>query len=364
MNKTKLTLAILLAAAVGCSKTYVVPAPEPDPNGKEPNAAVMSFGGQTRLSGTKSTFDPTVDGQLLWSSTDQLAVYSFKSGESSPSAKDLCDIDLNGVGSTDADFTPQNVTTPAGWVGGAASSTVYNFYSFYPCTSSVPTPSGTGVKVNVSGSQGGTPESIVGNYQVCWGKTQKTAAQVISTALVDFAFTPVTTLLYVKFVLVDAIQVEEETIPCASTATIKSIDITSSDLAITGDMTLDLETGAVTLSPATDDTRHVRVTLSSPVAVDNSGVDTFWIPVVLAPSTSGTGTLSFSVVTGQGDTYACSAKSFPADGFKAGTRYYISRKFGIPLDNSADAFYTDAGNAWYIDTVVDDGAYTDAGNAW
>ena len=195
-----------------------------------------------------------------------------------------------------------------------------------------------------------------GRYHICCSEqVTMTGATIAKNKSVRFAFSPVSSMVRLRLV-VDATSDVTETY-------IKQVSIAASGAPLTGDCTLTLADGTLAPAETSTDRNVLTVNLTVPVKITRTAEDNPYIDFVILPGAP-TGSITFSAITSDNVRLTMKAKTAPADGFAAGTRYGIDRDITMKLDdNTPDGAYIDGGSAWESQ-VDNDGAYTDGGFAW
>ena len=339
MKKIQSYIILLLslsAIVAGCAKGGAV-SPRAD---EEP----LTFTGSTVS--TKATFSDEDDGTLVWSSYDNLGVYSFDANTSALVHSGFAPITWR----TGNDAVFASSEGRSAWAGSAADLTFCAYYPqmFAPESSCV----GGKVALTLPTAQSGE----FGRYQICYASTDLTAAALTEGyEPVNFEFGPVTSMLRVKPVLkgtsaVDAIYIKQLTIKIAD------------NRPIVGACELTLSNGSLS---AAGGSSTVTVTLTNAVRITKDTAENPFFTAILLPAVTGNSVLSFYVVDENGTKYTMANKLSPAR-FLPGVRYSLEREFLVSVVNgdTPDAYYIDGGNGWDYEPVVEDGAYTNAGFGW
>jgi hypothetical protein len=336
--KNKLSIILLLSLSVfaGCAKGGA-DSPRVD---EEP----LLFTGSTVS--TKATFSDEDDGTLVWSSYDNLGVYSFDTGSSALVHSGFAPISWR----TGNDAVFASSEGRSAWAGSA---TNIKFSAYYPQMFAPESSCVDGrVALNLPNAQSGE----FGKYQICYASTSLTAAALTEGyEPVNFEFAPATSMLRVKPVLkstsaVDAIYIKQLTIQIAD------------NRAIAGSCELALSNGSLS---AVSGSSTVTVTLTNAVRITKDENRNPFFTAILLPAATGNSILSFYVVDENGTKYTMANKLSPVR-FLPGARYSLEREFLVSVVNgdTPDAYYIDGGNGWDYEPVVEDGAYTNAGFGW
>lgn len=339
--KKILAIALIGFAAVSCSKEGAsVP-------GDTAQEGLISFSAAAPVA-TRSYF-PGSAGTMYWDTYDNLGVYALKEGILQ--AQDFCAIAPASAGTNEATFTPRNILYTAEWTDNSADE--YTFCAYYPQTAApAATYSDGKVLLKIPAVQTGE----FGRYHVCCSEpVAMTGATIARNKSVRFAFSPASSMVRLRLV-VDAASDVAETY-------IKQVSMAASGAPLTGDCTLTLADGTLVPTVVSTDRNVVTVNLPEPVHITRTAADNPYIDFVILPGTP-TGSITFSAITSDNVRLTMKAKTAPAGGFAAGTRYALDRDISIKLDdNSPDGAYIDGGNAWESE-IDNDGAYTDGGFAW
>jgi len=335
-NKLNIILLLSLSVFAGCAKGGA-DSPRVD---EEP----LLFTGSTVS--TKATFSDEDDGTLVWSSYDNLGVYSFDTGSSALVHSGFAPISWRA--GNDAVFASSEGRSA--WAGSA---TNIKFSAYYPQMFAPEAPcTGGKVALNLPSAQSGE----FGRFQICYASTDLTAAALMDgNEPVNFEFSPVTSMLRVRPVLkgtsaVDAIYIKQLTIKIAD------------NRPIVGACELTLSNGSLS---AAGGSSTVTVTLTNAVRITKEVSENPFFTAILLPAVTGNSVLSFYVVDENGTKYTMANKLSPVR-FLPGARYSLEREFLVSVVNgdTPDAYYIDGGNGWDYEPVVEDGAYTNAGFGW
>lgn len=305
---------------------------------------------------TRSYF-PGTSGLMYWSSYDNLGAYSFKgTAFNNAIVSDLCTIQSASVGTNEGKFTPKNFLKASAWFGSSASaSDTYSFYAYYPESGAAATYNNGTVLLNIPAAQTGE----FGRHQICSSEAVSMSyADVQKDKYVRFAFSPVSSMIRVRLVLTDDSNVDE--------LFIKQLSVSAKNATLCGNCTLTFPNTLTAAATSTGTTHSVSVSLSTPIKITKDVDANHYIDFVILPTSAGlTGSLEFAAYSIDGTRFTIKAKEHPADGFAAGTRYFLDREISVKIntDDSPDSFYVDGGSAWDGE-VENDGAYTDNGTAW
>lgn len=238
--------------------------------------------------------------------------------------------------------------------------TKYRFYGYYPqptAPASTYSEARGGVLLEIPAAQTGE----FGRYQVCSsGMVEMRKAEIVKNKMVRFTFAPVTTLLRLRLYL------SAQTDASIREAYIKQVILTGTDLGsnLTGGCFLSFGDGTLTSTETTGTRNRITVTLPAPVKITREKEECGYVDFVLLSTGAGNGRLSFDARLQDNTKLTVASKDAPAEGFAAGSRYFLERAVTIVLsDDSDDASYVDGGDAWES-KVDNDGSYTDAGYAW
>ncbi len=347
--KKALAVALIGFVAISCSKGE-----SSDPQGPASEEDRILF--TAEAPSTRSYF-PGTSGLMYWSATDNLAAYAFKGTDTNSAiVSDLCEITAESVGTNEGKFMPKNFLFASSWFGtDAQTSDTYSFYAYYPESNAPATYNSGAVLLSVPSAQTGE----FGRHQICSSAlVSMPYADVHKKRYVRFAFSPVTSLIRVRLVLSADSDVEE--------ATIKQLALTAGGSNICGNCTLNFPSNTLAAATTSEGSTHmVNVSLSTPVTITKKAEKNPYIDFVILPTAETSGTIKFVAYMQDGTKLTIASKNVPADGFKAGMRYFLDREIAVKIDKDTtpDASYIDGGFAW--DGAVDnDGAYTDANTAW
>ena len=262
---------------------------------------------------TKTTLSGST---LYWANGDGIAVYEYLSGTLKQS--DRCTTTST---STTGSFTPvtsakqQNTS----WMTatGAASES-YDFYSYYPASGSIASPSAGAVTLtNVAASQAGTLAGI-GQYLICYGSDTKSRSQIAAGTYPAFAFEPNVAIIHVTLTNNTG----------ASLSNFRDFTVTADgSTGIVGDASLNLSTGVLTPSAST----KAVSSSASASSFANSATKEYYFAVM--PSATAT-KLSFSAsaTNASSETYSLSMADYSLNGGIFGGYIY-----NIPVSVSSAA---------------------------
>ena len=279
---------------------------------------------------------------------------------------DFCGIEAGSVGTNEGTFAPRNFLNVSSWTDGTDSgvndNTTYDFYGYYPETGtseSTYSESDGGVLLNVASAQTGE----FGRHQICSsGKVTMNKGDITKNKMVRFTFAPLTSLIRLR------LSISSDSHASFEDAYIKQVtlDAKTSQSNLTGSCFLAFKEGAngtLTSKESAGSRTQINVTFASPVHITRQKEQNGYIDFVLLATGANTGDMHFEVRTLDGQKFTFEVPA-PADGFAAGTRYYLDRLVTMDLKpESDDATYVDGGNAWE-NNIDHDGFYTDAGEAW
>ena len=274
---------------------------------------------------------------------------------------DYCTIEAGSVGSNEGTFTPRNFLNAASWAGKDTDGddTKYTFYGYYPetgTTQSTYSAAEGGVLLAVSSAQTGE----FGRYQICSSSAvQMSKSEVTKDKMVRFEFHPVTSLIRLR------LTISSDSHESFTEAYVKQVlvEAKESTTNLAGKCFLTFKDGTLVQTSDAGTSKQINVTLPSPVKITRTQAENGYIDLALLATGADTGNIAIEVRMQDGSRFSFTVPA-PAQGFAAGTRYYLDRLVTMELKpESDDATYIDGGNAWE-NNIDHDGFYTDAGEAW
>ncbi len=260
--------AFVLLALAGCNKEEaLVQEPfSPTEGQKETSFAFTSHVGEI----TKVTIG--TDNRLFWSADDQIAVSNYK--DDGRIQTDVASLS-GGEGTSLGTFSPDNHTTNSDWyLANDVNSQIYNFYAYYPGTSTVPTDQ----VVNVSVSDTQKQSLGFGKYIVSYAAASISKSALASGTAPDFSFAPKNALLKLTLCNNSAIPVKISSLQIASSAN------------MAGDATLNLGTGVLSSGSSTS----ITYTFSNPIEIAAGGVASDPVYLSLLPCAPGSLTVTLN----------------------------------------------------------------------
>ncbi len=311
--KTRYILpAFVLLALVGCNKEEaLVQEPFSPAEGQKETSFVFT----SRMDEiTKVTIG--TDNSLYWANDDQIGVSNYKGAARIQT--DVASLS-GGEGTSLGTFSPDNHTTNSDWyLATDVNSQTYNFYAYYPGTSTVPTDQ----VVNVSVSDTQKQSLGFGKYIVSYAAASISKSALASGTAPDFSFSPKNALLKLTLCNNSAIPVKISSIQIASSAN------------IAGDATLNLGTGVLSSGNSTS----ITYTPSAPIEIAAGGVASEPVYISLLPCAPG----SLTVTLNQAG-FKYTVADITLDTVESGHVYAkeatissVSRELAIPNSNTTD----------------------------
>lgn len=273
---------------------------------------------------TKAIISNVYDGQMVWSSYDNLAVYSF-SGETALHSGQAV-INPEDVDFVSAGFTSTDPTST--WFG-AAENAVY--YAYYPQTSApIPSISAGKVALSIPSNQDGE----FGKYQICWAAS-KEYSKAEAEEGVSFAFAPKTSVLRTRLTLAEACEVDE--------VNIVQLIITIPEVVAVGSCTLDMFNGNIAVGEGGS---VITIDLDTPVTIYKIKDSNPTIDCALFPIASNGKTINFHVVT-EDDEAVDISKVVDFD-LGAGQCYDVNLDFDFEVDTTPHNYYYGSANSYVV----------------